>query len=150
HHGDSRTMFVLTRTTGLFRSNDGGTTWTDLSVNYPKGAGTKEATDLAVGDVDQDTLVVATRFGLLRTRDSGDSWESVPLVTPPGSPTIQSVAVDPQNAELMYYGTASAFYRTDNGGANWVPKKNPTTRAATTLLVDRANGNVLYLGTTQP
>ncbi len=150
HHGDSRRMYVLSKTIGAFRSEDGGQTWVDLSKNYPTGAGTKEAFDMAVGDVDQNEVVLATKFGLLRSRDNGDSWEAVPLVTPPGSPVIQSVAIDPQNSELMYYGTATTTYRSDNGGANWVPKKNPTTRAVTTLLVDRTNGNVLYLGTTKP
>jgi photosystem II stability/assembly factor-like uncharacterized protein len=150
HHGDSRTMYVLSKTAGLFRSQDGGVTWSDLAANYPKGTGTKVAFDLAVGDGgDQDLVIVATQFGLLRTRDLGESFEAVPLLTPGPGALPLTVAVDPQNAELMYYGTASTFYRTDNGGANWVPKKNPTTRAITRLLVDRANGNVLYAGTTK-
>ncbi len=146
---DTRHLFVATKSTGVWRSLDGGENWTDLSKNYKDFAGAKEFGELAMAPSDAKTLVLASKYGLIRTADSGDTWSKIDLLTPTGSTIIYSLAIDPKDANNIYYGTSTTFYRSPNGGVNWVPKKLPTSRAATYLLVDSVNSSVLYMGVTK-
>jgi photosystem II stability/assembly factor-like uncharacterized protein len=146
---DSRRLYVGTKNAGVWRTDDGGGSWKNLSTAYAKFAGAIEFSDMALGVSDPNVVVLATRFGLVRSLDGGDAWDKIDLLTPPGTTQIYSLAVDPKEPANIYYGTATTFYRTPNGGANWVPKKLPTTRAATVLMVDAVNSAVLYMGVTR-
>jgi len=149
HPSDSRIVYVVTKTNGIWRSRDAGVTWVDLSENYKEFSGARDFLDLAFGGKDPNLMVMANKYGLLRSTDAGDTWKKIELLTPPGNTVIYSVAIDPRNSDNLYYGTSTTFYRSSNGGTNWVPKKLPTGRTATTLLVDRADPNVLYMGVTR-
>lgn len=146
---DSRKVYAATKSHGIWRTDDAGANWIDLSEEYEDFSGSKDFSDMAVGASDPAVIVMASRYGLIRSRDYGDTWESVDLLTPPNSTLLYSVAVDPKDANNLYYGTATTFYRSPNGGVNWTPKKLPTSRAATTLHVDNVNSNVLYMGVTK-
>ncbi|MBI4458311.1 hypothetical protein HY633_05090 [Candidatus Uhrbacteria bacterium] len=147
--GDSRRVLVGTKGAGVWRTDDGGQNWKDLSPSYRKFAGSMEFADMAMGVSDPKTVVIASKYGLLRSLDAGDTWESIDLVTPPGTTLIFSLAIDPKDVKSIYYGTATTFYKTSNGGANWVPKKLPTSRTATALHVDQQTSSVLYMGVTK-
>jgi photosystem II stability/assembly factor-like uncharacterized protein len=149
HNADSRRLIVATKSSGLWRTNDGGATWQDLRDGYKQFSGAAEFTDMALGASDANVIVLASKYGLIRSNDFGDSWFGVDLVTPPGSTLIYSVGIDPKDANGLYYGTSTTFYRSPNGGVNWVPKSLPTMRTATVLLVDRTDSNVLYMGVTR-
>jgi photosystem II stability/assembly factor-like uncharacterized protein len=146
---DTRHVFVATKGSGVWRTQDSGVTWTDLSKNYKDFAGAKEFSDLVVAPSEPKTLVVASKFGLIRSTDEGDTWGKIDLLTPPGSAMIYSLAIDPKDPNSIYYGTSTTFYRSVNGGVNWVPKNLPTSRTATYLLVDSVNSSVLYMGVTK-
>lgn len=145
---DSRRLYVATKSAGVWRTDDGGANFLDLSQNYKDIQNTRDLYDMAMGVSDPSTLVLAVKEGLIRSKDMGAKWEAMSLLTPAASTTILSVAVDPKDTSFLYYGTATTFYKTVNGGLNWIPKKLPTTRAATSLLVDSVDSAVLYLGTT--
>jgi photosystem II stability/assembly factor-like uncharacterized protein len=146
---DSRRIYVATKTHGVWRTDNGGDDWIDLSSKYDTFSGALEFFDLVVGKSDPAVVIMANRYGLLRSRDFGDSWEGVDLLTPPRSTLIYSVAIDPKDVNAIYYGTAITFYQSPNGGVNWIPKKLPTTRTATVLQVDNVNSSVLYMGVTK-
>ncbi|MBI4133461.1 hypothetical protein HY478_02500 [Candidatus Uhrbacteria bacterium] len=145
---DSRIVYIGLKDDGLWKTTDAGGTWVELSdalKDFGRGRGLVSI----VGDaVTRDLLMIANKYGILRSTDGGVSWQALNLPTPPESVTIHSLAVNPRNGNEIYYGTASTFYRSTNGGANWTTKKLPTSRAATMLLVDFQDSNVLYLGTT--
>ena len=149
HSTDSRRMFAGTRSTGVWRSSDAGQTWLNMGEQYKDFGGSNEFYDMAQSASDANTLIIATKYGLLRTTDSGDTWKDIPLLTAPGSALIYSVAIDPRDASVIYYGTSTLFYRTPNGGANWTTKRMPTSRTATVLQADRGNSNVVYMGVTR-
>lgn len=155
---DSRKLYVATEKRGIWRTSDGGGTWVDLSKNGEEGSGiagyseyssSRDFYDIALGVSDPGFVVFASKYGLLRSNDGGDTWEEIPLLTPPGSTVIYSLAVDPKDANNIYYGTSTTYYRSPNGGTNWVPKNLPTSRVATVLLVDNASPSVLYMGVTK-
>lgn len=146
---DSRRLYVATKSEGVWRSDDGGSNWVDMSESYKEFNGSNEFYDMAVGVSDAATIVLATKYGLLRSTDNGIKWDDIELLTPPGTTLIYSVAIDPKDTNNVYYGTSTTFYRSPNGGVNWVPKKLPSSRTATALMVDRMNQNQLYLGVTR-
>ncbi|KPJ86170.1 hypothetical protein AMJ57_00155 [Parcubacteria bacterium SG8_24] len=146
---ESRRLYVATKNTGIWRTDDGGANWQDLSEVYRSFSGSMEFMDMVLGVSDPNTVIFASKYGLLRSTNGGDEWESIELLTTPGSTAIYSVTVDPKDVNNIYYGTATTFYRSQNGGVNWVPKKLPSSRAATFLLVDSLNPSTVYMGVTR-
>lgn len=105
---------------GVFRSDDGGHTWRELM-----GAHGKSIRALAMAPSDHNTLVIGALDGVFRTRDGGATWERI---TPENTQAIEnhsslrnfvSVAIDPQNPDIIYAGTRHLPWKTTDGGANW-------------------------------
>ena len=93
-----------------------------------------------------DNLWLICRYGIIKTTNGGTTWKPLTLITPPLSTRIYAFAVNPQNSKELYYATASTFYKTENGGENWITKRLPTSAAAGYLLVDPVNPSIIYLG----
>ncbi len=105
---------------GVFRSDDGGRTWRELM-----GVHGKSIRALAMAPSDHNTLVIGALDGVFRSRDGGATWERV---SPENPSSIEnhsvlknfvSVAIDPQNPDIMYAGTRHLPWKTTNGGATW-------------------------------
>lgn len=105
---------------GVFRSDDGGKTWRELP-----GVHGKSIRAIAMAPSDHNTLVVGALDGVFRSRDGGAIWQRMT----PEHPEIMenhssmknfvSVAVDPQNPDLVYAGTRHLAWKTSDGGLNW-------------------------------
>lgn len=145
---DSRVIYVATDGDGLWKTADGGATWTDLSPAMGEFAGALDNLILAEDAARGNSLIVASNYGLLRTIDGGSTWQPLTLLTPPGSTVIYSLAVSPKDSSFIAYGTINTLYRSVDAGAKWTTSKVPTTRAATTLLIDPANDSTIFMGTT--
>jgi photosystem II stability/assembly factor-like uncharacterized protein len=143
-NADSRIILIAT-SSGLYKTVDGGITWekqTDALKDYKEADNIFSLVQTTAGDV----MFLSAKYGLLRSMDAGESWEALSLVTSPGQVTIRAFAVDPGNANTMYYATASTFYTSRDGGVTWETSKLPTTRAASALRVDPEKTSTLYLG----
>ncbi|MDP3296855.1 MAG: hypothetical protein Q8N09_04575 [Thermodesulfovibrionia bacterium] len=143
------TVYVAVGRRSLWRSGDGGQNWTDLSAAFKKMSGSLDMTKLVLSPAAANTLIMASKYGLLRTNDGGDTWEALKLLTPAGKFDIYSLAIDSKTSNQIYYSTASMFYKTQNGGEAWSAKKLPSSRAATALLIDAADSNIVYMGVTK-
>jgi photosystem II stability/assembly factor-like uncharacterized protein len=144
---DSRVMYVVTKSRGVWKTTDSGANWNDLTSKFGKFAGALDNT-LLVEDLTKDgSLLASSNHGLLKTTDGGENWAAIPLVTPPGSTVIHSLAVSHRDSNAIYYGTVNTLFRTVDGGAKWVSAALPTSRAATVLRVDPTNDNNLFMGT---
>jgi photosystem II stability/assembly factor-like uncharacterized protein len=103
-----------------FRSDDGGLTWRALA-----GVHGKSIRALAMAPSDHNTLVIGALDGVFRSRDGGANWERMT----PESPEVMknyssmknfvSIAVDPQNPDIVYAGTRHLAWKTVDGGAHW-------------------------------
>lgn len=151
---DTRTpgLMLMAAKTGhlgptVFRSTDGGTTWTEASQPpaFPKVEETPDGKKgrvvervfwLTQGhDSEPGVWYVGTSpAGLFRSTDNGDTWESVsgfndhPMydqwtegATPDGL-FLHSILIDPRDANHMYLGISigGCFESTDKG-ATWKP-----------------------------
>ncbi|HYD16651.1 MAG TPA: transcriptional regulator [Candidatus Nanoarchaeia archaeon] len=126
----------------LFRSTDGGRTWRELP-----GMRHKSIRALAIAPSDSRVLFVGALDGVHRSKNGGDTWE---LISPPGHPdirNIESLAVDPNSADIVYAGTWHLGWKTTDGGKNWKPIKNGVIDDSDvfSIIVDRLIPSTIYL-----
>lgn len=121
---------------GVFRSTDGGVTWTHLTNGLPN----LSATDVAMDPQDSNVIYagIGRIFGdpdngLYKTVNAGDTWQKLSGNGLPGGTWGRiSVAVAPSDRNRVYTlitepadasgGDAEMLgaYRSDDGGATWV------------------------------
>lgn len=128
---------------GLFKSVDGGQTWTSLPVGVPF------INWLAIDPVNTSTLYTSSERGILKSTDAGLSWvpknNGVPNQTPPRDlQAIRSLVVDPQNTNRVY-GVAglNGIIRSTNGGESWNRVASPVNGLGG-LVIDPQNPKILY------
>ena len=104
---------------GLYKSTDGGDTWTELSDNpgFPKGL--KGRIGVAVSPAKPDriwAIVEAGEGGLYRSDDGGDSWELVNDTDGRGRPWYHThVFAHPQDPETVWVMDSFFYVSTDGG-----------------------------------
>jgi len=83
---------------GVFRSADGGATWTKLGLP-------DDSTSL-LGIDPQGTVYVQTRAGLVRSADGGVTWNALPNAGLRSE--VRALAFDPLDANHLFAGTSGA------------------------------------------
>lgn len=104
---------------GFFRSTDGGATWSEAGELK-----TEAIHSLTQSASEPDILVVGTNRGIFRSEDAGASWRQLPTSATPGLINVESLAVDPRDANVVYAGTWYLPYKTTDGGNTWEIIKN--------------------------
>jgi photosystem II stability/assembly factor-like uncharacterized protein len=104
----------------IYRSTDGGDTWTDITNNEGLPTGLKGRIGIAVSPARSGrvwALVEAEEGGLFRSDDGGDTWERIcedrDLRQRPWY--YMHVFADPQNAEICYILNLRMWKSTDGG-----------------------------------
>ena len=106
---------------GLYKSTDGGTTWTELKGGLPDGGG---RICLGISPSDPNRLYAAVMGqgrgaeGFYRSNDGGKSWTLVSTDNRLGL----DVRVHPRNPDVVFVGNIAA-YRSDDGGKTWTSIK---------------------------
>ena len=129
--GDPDTILLATSESGMFRSTDGGATWTQANT----GLGTQELHQVTFATSNSDVAYVASHEGVYRSDDAGQTWVSRSrglqyLFSTP-------IAVDPRNEDIVFVGSSSevftmhpnhfnaglhegqGLYKSTDGGLNW-------------------------------
>jgi len=143
---------------GLWRSDDSGVSWTDLSGGLNNYSDAKNFYRLVLNPAQNNSLFWISKYGILRSDNAGATWNELKLLTPPGSVNIYGFGMNPSNQREMYYtGTIlgennkhvrSTFYKTSDGGVNWVTKKLPTNTIPIIMWVHPKNNSTLFMGFT--
>jgi photosystem II stability/assembly factor-like uncharacterized protein len=123
--------FASGRGVGVYRTTDGGATWTHSNVGmdsdsslfvggfdkHPSIAGTMI---VATGN-NTDWLIKSVPGAVYRSTDGGGSWTN--LTPPPAFPgefeNFTAVAYAPSDGNIVYTASSAAVYRSENGGTTW-------------------------------
>ena len=150
-------VYAGTASGGLWKSTDGGTTWTPIFDDQP----VHSIGSIAIDQDNPDVIWVGTGEGnprnsqnagdgVFRSMDGGRTWTRVGLR---GTRSIHRLLIHPDDADVAYAGAQGAtwgptpergVYKTTDGGANWeqILFVNDTTGVAD-LVMDPQNPNKL-------
>ena len=100
----------------LFRSRDGGISWTQLTVDLGGGL----VFSLEVDPNDSDVVYSGQLRGesLVRSLDGGDTWET--LIPSEEGDEVWDIAVHPSDSATVYVVFEGVVYRSRDRGSSWV------------------------------
>ncbi len=105
---DAGVAYLGTGGAGVYRSADGGLTWSAAGLNG------QSVTALAVHPASPQQVVAATSSGAVyRTADGGATWTPLPA---PGV-SVYALATAPAEPAVVYAGTSNGVYRWN--GSDW-------------------------------
>jgi photosystem II stability/assembly factor-like uncharacterized protein len=167
---DANRYFIGGADGGVWRTVDGGASWTPLTDHMP----TLSIGALALAPSDEDVVYAGTGeanyanhsrygLGLLKSTDGGDTWELLAGDTFAGR-TFSRIVVHPTDADIVYAAIARGggfpelaaakshpdatgqrgVFKSTSGGASWTWLSGLPNLAATDLVMDPSNANVLY------
>jgi len=119
----------------LFKSTDGGSTWTNL------WGSTWLARAVAVDSA--GTVFLASTLGLQKSTTGGASWTELGHFG-----TIHAIAIDPTVRTTVYLGTSRGVYKSTDGGVVFsLANTGLTTTRVGSLAVSATSTSTLYAGT---
>jgi len=134
--GENNSQRSVSYGDGVYKSVDGGKTWTDVGLKASEHIG-----KIVVDPRDSDTVYVAAQGplwapggdrGLYKTTDGGKTWKAVLTISE--NTGVTDVVMDPRNPDVLYAasyqrrrhvwtlingGPESAIYKSRDGGATW-------------------------------
>jgi photosystem II stability/assembly factor-like uncharacterized protein len=121
---------------GVFRSVDGGATWSSLKLPF-------NVWSLAQDPRDPEVLLAGTGIGLFRSADGGASWSPIELGS--GQWDVLVVIFDPVIPGKAWAGQAvNGIFVSVDSGVSWTPRSElPGGASPISLAVDPSSGALL-------
>jgi hypothetical protein len=135
--GDADTVYAGVEDAALFRSTDGGATWSELSAlrthstgrDWAPGAGGLCLHTILIDPADERRIYVAvSAAGAFRTDDGGGSWQVatgglssryLPDPTAPVGHCVHKLAMHPSRPDTVFMQKHWDVCRSDDAGASW-------------------------------
>jgi hypothetical protein len=158
---DPNVIYVGAATGGVWKSINGGATWTPIGDRTCSLA----SSSIAIDPVDPRIVYVGTGelhgqgCGLLRTTDGGQTWQTLgaevfqKLANTRFFQPIWRIAIDPRTAgslsgTTIHVASEHGLFKSTDGGATWVKKIAPDRRGhsfkAWDVILDPRNPDVAY------
>ncbi len=140
---DDQTLYAATWT-GMFRSENGGSSWTML----PGLPGNAAVRAVAVDPLDSLHLVAGVeQQGVFFSRDGGQTWKAG-IAGLEANGSLHDLVFDPTDPQVVYASDLlSGVYRSTDGGESWTKiNEGLRTRSALGLAIS-SDGEHLYVAT---
>lgn len=126
---------------GVARSDDGGGTFRVL-----EGIAGRPVRGLALAASNPAVAVVGTQVGVFRSDDDGATWRRISPEGHADLKNVGSVALDPQDDEVVYAGTWHLPWKSGDAGRSWRPAHAGMIDDSDvmTLTVDRRSRQTVY------
>jgi len=124
---------------GVFKSIDGGSTWTFLDqtvMTIPQSL---------AADPNASGVVFMADLGqrIFKTVDGGANW--IRVFTGPAA--VTSIIIDPTDPNTVYATTLAGFLKSINAGATWSLMSGLSSKPLWDVAIDPTNHDVLYVAT---
>ena len=133
---------------GVFRSEDGGLHWREIS---PQGSGEiRKVESVAIDPTDPRIVYAGTWHLPWKTTDGGATWHNIKQGLIDDS-DVFSILLDPKFPSTVYLSACSGIYKSQTGGELFrkVQGIPSTARRTRVLMQDPANLQIVYAGTTE-
>lgn len=145
--GNANTLWIGAPAGGLWKSTNGGTSWS-TNTDFLSVIG---CSDLAIDPTNTLVMYLATgdgeagdtrSIGVLKTTNGGNTWSATGLSSAVTSNfLIRRLLINPNNTQIVLAATSSGIYRTTNGGTNWT---QVTTNSTYDMEFKPSHPNVVY------
>jgi hypothetical protein len=142
HPSDNNTFWVGSPSGGLWKTTDGGSSWTILNnsmtvlgvsdIVIPSDYATSNTMYIATGDRDGGSMwslgggQVADNatIGVMKSTDGGSTWAATGLTyTTSQKKLVYRILLHPSNNQILIAATTDGIYKSTNGGTSWTQKK---------------------------
>jgi photosystem II stability/assembly factor-like uncharacterized protein len=136
----------------VFKSVDGGATWSASSVVIPS-SGSAASTfspfpiliTLAIDPSSPSTLYATDSFaGTYKSTDGGSTWHSINAGW--SDTNTSALVIDPANSQILYRGTSNGVFKSTDGGASWF-NTGISNALVESLAIDPNTSAIIYAGT---
>lgn len=156
-------MYVAVATGGIWKTTNGGISWTPVSDSIGVGSVGAVAAAPSNGDVvwvgsgeANNMRSSSWGVGVFKSTDGGKTW-SKPML--PKTQHIGRIVIDPRDPDVVYVaamgplwapGGDRGLYKTIDGGTTWTNTKSISAQTGfTEVVIDPSNPDVLYAASLQ-
>ena len=142
HPTNANVLYGSVQRGKLFRSLNGGSSWTNISDNIPGQPVGAWVTPMTLAS---NGTLFAGYTDVWRTTNQGTSWTKISFGL--SANNLTSLAVAPSNSDVLYASDEFSIYRTTNGGNSWsvAPFSRPANTRIAMLAVSPTNPSKVYL-----
>jgi photosystem II stability/assembly factor-like uncharacterized protein len=137
----SEILYAAVLDGGVFKSTNGGNSWTVASRGLPRFAGC----DLAIDPANPATVYAEVLGRIYKTIDGGANW----ALTDSDLPEAGLPSIDPSRTDTLYTITQEGLFKSVNGGKDWQAVNSvglPQDRLVSSqFLIDPSNSAILYV-----
>ena len=143
----SSTVYAGTWRRGVFKTTDGGTTWSFLKLPHNDMG----VLALVVDPKNPETVYAGTEsLGIVKTTDGGVTWSEMNRGI--GRRMVNGLAVDPTSSDTVYAATfregyqegSGSVFKTTNGAASWSEIKREKLASGEAVAVDPRKPTTIY------
>lgn len=142
---DGTQLFAGTFNGGLFKSTDGGASWSAIN----NGLTSLEIRKLAYDNSGSNALIVGTSNGLFVTRDAGASYTRLPDLMGMQA-SVEGIVVEDFLRGSLYVASQGRVFRSVDSGQTWIElaEANPVSAYRYITAFGSDGPGVLYTGST--